>query len=347
MKKALLCIIVCLGMALGWALPANAYILTSASKAGITSINTSGSGGTTATQYQAFNGGVTFTLTNVNISSNNLFMALELDTTILEQSLVYVTMSVSGASTGYAPMCFTGSYNRQVIDCDVNGDNGNYTITGVFYMTSAVGSVVLYNHVPVLNLKNATGIRMSVNDVYYSHVSKEFSDTDVNIVKNLLTDIKNGTNTLSTDMKTYMNQESARWVQIKDFLQDSAEAQAETNEKLDREWEQEQDDRDNIEQQSSDVNDAAESSSEDATEAGTTLLAAFSAFVTAITNASPSNCNIDMDLGNLDLGVVNLCQLSLPPALSAIGSILLIAFCVPLSIATATKMIRLFRSFSG
>lgn len=104
-------------------------------------------------------------------------------------------------------------------------------------------------------------------------------------------------------------------------------------------------DRDNLESQSSQTDSDAESSASDAESTGTTLLGAFTSFVNALTNASPSNCNLDMDLGNLDLGVVNLCQLSLPQPLPTIASIMLILFCVPLSISTARKVISLFRSF--
>lgn len=104
-------------------------------------------------------------------------------------------------------------------------------------------------------------------------------------------------------------------------------------------------DRDNLQTQSSQTDSDAESSASDAESTGTTLLGAFTSFVNALTNASPSNCNLDMDLGNLDLGVVNLCQLSLPQPLPTIASIMLILFCVPLSISTARKVISLFRSF--
>lgn len=106
-------------------------------------------------------------------------------------------------------------------------------------------------------------------------------------------------------------------------------------------------DRQNMEDQQSDSQDSSDDSQEEAESTGTTLLAAFSSFVTAITNASPSNCNLLMNMGNLNLGNVNLCQLSPPPAFQAIGSIFLILFCVPLSIATARKVINLFRSFQS
>lgn len=109
--------------------------------------------------------------------------------------------------------------------------------------------------------------------------------------------------------------------------------------------EKDDEDRDNIEQQSSTASSDSDSSAQDAEQAGTTLLGAFSAFVNALTNASPSNCVLDMDLGNLDMGNVDLCQLSPPAGFQAIASVFMILFCVPLSIATARKLISLFRSF--
>lgn len=104
-------------------------------------------------------------------------------------------------------------------------------------------------------------------------------------------------------------------------------------------------DRSNIESQQSDSESGADESQGDAEQQGTTLLAAFTSFVNALTSATPSNCRIDMDLGNLDMGNVDLCQLSPPAGFSALASVFMILFCVPLSIATARKVISLFRSF--
>lgn len=109
--------------------------------------------------------------------------------------------------------------------------------------------------------------------------------------------------------------------------------------------EKDDEDRSNIEsQQESSSYDSGESASE-ATETGTTLLGAFSAFVSALTSATPSDCTLDMDLGNLDMGEVDFCELDPPAGFSALASVFLILFCVPLSIATARKIINLFRSF--
>ena len=104
-------------------------------------------------------------------------------------------------------------------------------------------------------------------------------------------------------------------------------------------------DRSDIESQSEQTSSDASDSQADAENTGSTLLQAFTAFVSALTNAIPSNCNIDMDLGNLDLGVVNFCQLQPPPGFTTLSSIFMILFCVPLSLATARKVISLFRSF--
>lgn len=106
-----------------------------------------------------------------------------------------------------------------------------------------------------------------------------------------------------------------------------------------------EEDRANIESQQSDSESGADESQGDAEQQGTTLLAAFTSFVSALTSATPSNCRIDMDLGNLDMGNVDLCQLSPPAGFSALASVFMILFCVPLSIATARKVISLFRSF--
>lgn len=374
MKKALLCIIVCLGMALGWALPANAIDVSiadfyrvndSGSRAYFSyvtsergNLNTFYGSSTSYITIPANNhtGGAFYIDSYIRNSSNSTFLISPnsiLVYTITTDNLEYMNSGHSDNQTSN-------------LGCYQIGQNGTWTTWECIAINySSIASGQWY----VSNWWRRAVDGYDIKFVYGSWVQLKSNSSDY---ISLLTDIRNNTSTNNSYLENiyslidaYKTQNNNNWNrQHQDILDLSdrinrnfnmldgsldsiSSEQQDTNDKLDREWEQEQDDRDNIEQQSSDVNDAAESSSEDATEAGTTLLAAFSAFVTAITNASPSNCNIDMDLGNLDLGVVNLCQLSLPPALSAIGSILLIAFCVPLSIATATKMIRLFRSFSG
>lgn len=122
-----------------------------------------------------------------------------------------------------------------------------------------------------------------------------------------------------------------------------------TSEAIKEQTEQEQKNREqdqqNLDNAQSSADSAGGSSSSDATSAGTTLLAGFSSFTSALANTSASDCKLKMDMGNLNLGDVDLCSLSIPAPLQALSSIILIAFCVPLSLATAKKLIGLFRSF--
>lgn len=94
-----------------------------------------------------------------------------------------------------------------------------------------------------------------------------------------------------------------------------------------------------------DSQNAGDSSSQEASDTGQTLLQAFISFVGAIASATPSNCNINMNTGFIDFGIVDLCQLNPPPAFQVISSIVVIGFAVPLSISASKKMIELFRSF--
>lgn len=101
------------------------------------------------------------------------------------------------------------------------------------------------------------------------------------------------------------------------------------------------------EQAQSDGNTASDSSQQQADSTGTTLLGAFQSFVGAISSASPTSCVINANIGDFKMGNADLCSLTVPPAVKTIGSILLIAFCVPLSLALVNKMIGLFRSFQN
>lgn len=111
--------------------------------------------------------------------------------------------------------------------------------------------------------------------------------------------------------------------------------------------EQIQQNRQEGQQAQQDANTNGSSSSQSATTDGQSLLQAFQSFLGALTNASPGNCNINMDTGFIDFGVVNLCSISPPPAFQAISSIVVIGFAIPLSLACARKIIDLFRSFQS
>lgn len=94
-----------------------------------------------------------------------------------------------------------------------------------------------------------------------------------------------------------------------------------------------------------DLSSGSDSSQDDANKATESLFEVITGFISAITFTSPSNCNIDMNLGFFDGGSVNLCKGGSNPIVSVVGSIMLIGLCVPLCWAAISKMVALFRSF--
>ena len=135
---------------------------------------------------------------------------------------------------------------------------------------------------------------------------------------------------------------------LENALQTSSGDTAQVVQELKQQNQQDQQDRQDLQDSQSDADSSADDSSQQAEATGSTLLQAFTSFVSALTSANPSDCNIDFNImGYINGGRVNLCQLNIPPALQTISSIILIGFCVPLSIATAKKIIGLFRSFQS
>lgn len=226
----------------------------------------------------------------------------------------------------------------------------NFVITGTINVTNDSNVLIAYTNIKNLSSADAT--------IWFLPPQAAFGEGSFQVLRNILGNSQqmnlylSGISTAFTNNNNYLSAIQALQQQILEKM-DSANVsgvisqQQRTNQLLQDQAEQAAQDRQNATSQQTTLDSTAASSGEEAEDAGTTLLAAFSAFVDIFKNASPSNCVINMDLGNLDLGEVDLCTLSPPAPLQAIGSILLIGFCVPLSIATATKMINLFRSFSG
>lgn len=129
-------------------------------------------------------------------------------------------------------------------------------------------------------------------------------------------------------------------------VQSIVDAINEQNEREEEQQQQEQEDRDNLESQSSQASGDADSSQADVENLGGNFADYIGGIATAL-GASPTDCKFraNFGIGNFDAGEVDLCQLSLPTEFQIIGSILLIAFVVPLAWATLNKIIALIRSF--
>lgn len=104
---------------------------------------------------------------------------------------------------------------------------------------------------------------------------------------------------------------------------------------------------DKTEQESQNAQNQGDNSSQSATNATTGLINAIGGFVGAITTASPSNCIINGNMGNFNMGNIDLCANPVPSFVQIISSLILIVICIPFAIIMFNRFIGLFRSFQG
>lgn len=90
-----------------------------------------------------------------------------------------------------------------------------------------------------------------------------------------------------------------------------------------------------------------ESSQSDAQTGTASLISTIGSAVSAITSASPTNCLLNGNMGNFDMGQIDLCSNPVPAFVQIISSLILILITVPLCIVMFNRFIGLFRSFQG
>lgn len=101
-------------------------------------------------------------------------------------------------------------------------------------------------------------------------------------------------------------------------------------------------------QDAADDSETAGSSSSSSSQQGTaSLISTIGSAVSVITSASPTNCLLNGNMGNLDVGQIDLCANPVPTFVQVIGSIILILMVVPLCITLFNRFIGLFRSFQS
>lgn len=106
---------------------------------------------------------------------------------------------------------------------------------------------------------------------------------------------------------------------------------------------QDNQDREDLQNQSDGSQDSAESAADDLNNAKTGLFSVIANFIDIVIHPPASNCVIDADMGNMDLGDIDLCQLSLPPAFAVIGTLLIIGFLIPLGYSVISTILSLLK----
>lgn len=327
--------------------PANAYTLSSAAPKSITSLEWANSGGgSTISNIQYWSGGTTFRILQHQTNDVNYDMRLGINTaSIPANSLVSITMSVSGANTHHAPLCFTGGYGFEILDCDINGDNANYTISALGYTTGDRTYLALFNYVVNRNLTqadtNTSTVNVSINDPYVTTVTdRGLTDSDIATIKQRLSNINDdvyNSRLKLDDIKDTLQD-------ILDNLEDASESIIDTNERQNQAT-------DNIENQSTSDSEYSQSTNQQTT----SLISAFGGFVSALGSIQATNCNLSLPLPNFVGGTttVNACTAKTDGGNDVINiiniasSIVAIIFYIPFALMMINLIYKEIRSFTN
>lgn len=114
------------------------------------------------------------------------------------------------------------------------------------------------------------------------------------------------------------------------------------------EQQKDDEDRQNLENQTSETESDANEQGAAAQSTGTSLLGVFSAFVSSLAQIHETNCLLpNISVYGLDLGRMDLCTFDIPPSIIALATVGMIFIIVPLSFHLARRLINIFRSFQG
>lgn len=292
-------------------------------------------------------------------------LVIRTSSSIPANSLVYVTMSVTGAGANDAPLAFTGSQFAPVVWSSISGDNQNYTVAGLFYYASADNNVNLYFNVQNWNFNKGTSI---VHITVSKPVSFKIKNS-AGLTASDLNNINTRLNNINTDIwNIYENTEAIAddTAGIRDDIYNTRQAvsaiqsaigdlstqQQATNDKLDREWQQEQQDRQDYEDAQTDSQDSASDATDQTETATANLTTIIGSLVSDIKDTPASNCQLPVnDMGAngvLDLGTLDLCQLptEFRNTITIITSIVVTLACFWLSYSLLRTIIDFLESMS-
>lgn len=109
---------------------------------------------------------------------------------------------------------------------------------------------------------------------------------------------------------------------------------------------QNQEEQDAVQDSADQAQDSADDAQADNEAATSSLLSVITGFFGAMANLNPTNCKFDSHLPFLSgNGEIDLCQVSAPPVVQAIGSLILIGIMVPFAIHMYNRFISITGSF--
>lgn len=121
-----------------------------------------------------------------------------------------------------------------------------------------------------------------------------------------------------------------------------------TNDGADELNEKDDEDRSNLESQSSDTESGADDSANNISSGTTSLIGAISSFSTAMTNISAGNCTLpEISAYGISLGQLNLCTYSPPAWVQTALSVVVSLIAIRLAYAIFKRIIKIVKSFTG
>lgn len=300
-------------------LPASAIELTG----GRTKLNiTSFARGANVYQYddvRVSNGSITGSLyhvvdqiysatTNIGVNTSNACGA---------GSLLYFTGNVSNANTAWSTPAPTGTQYFPVLWSEINGDNGNFSFAALYYVGGDN-----YTAIPIWNnvwlggfLRHSTTSTLTISAPTCLETRQTLTASDLSEIKTQLSNIAWNTNVTQNEVRNQLNTliegvntADTRLNTIISALSELKTSQQATNDKLDREYNQDQQDR-------SDAQDAVDNSQTSGDNASSQVEGATSSIldnarsILVAFSVSPTTCDIPVNTGNLNLGTVNVCSL--------------------------------------
>lgn len=166
------------------------------------------------------------------------------------------------------------------------------------------------------------------NDFEYDYTSV------LNSISSKLTELYNRDGVIDEKLRVIRNSVQSIDSKIDDIAQDTADAINDGQ-------------ADATQDAADDSSTAGNTSSSDAVSATSSLLSVIGAGIGAITSAQPTNCRINGNMGNLDVGTIDLCGNPVPTFVGVIGSIIAVLVVLPLVIVLFNRFISIIRSFQS
>lgn len=262
------------------------------------------------------------------------YLSINFNGTISGGSLATIFIRVRSPIDGGYPQIGWGARSGAYTVVDTTFGEYGLTAVTLYFDQSISGSVDL----TPTGIVNFNSIDIKISPIYLVFLRAEPTRQQISDITAIL-------NTLNENIDLLVDNKIESVITILNSLASdsdrTADAVEEQNEKDDQ-------DRQDIESQSSNTDTEANEQGDEATQTGTSLFSAFTQLLGALTNVNGNTCTLpEMQVYTLNMGNLNLCQYDIPPQIMALVSIGMVFIIVPLGINLVKRMISLYKEITG